>query len=115
MSGDPPGKERTSLPIVRPAGLASFPQHLSGRRRQPPEGDMRRASLTIAIGAGVLGVGIGAFAAGRASAGDAGQTLLVIGAALAAVLAIVATYVTFRLSTAMATLTEQLQEAATST
>lgn len=73
---------------------------------------MRRTSLRIALAAGGLGLLIGGFAAGRATASTSGQTVLVIVAGVAAVLAIVATYVTFRLSSAMGDLTEQLEEAA---
>lgn len=73
---------------------------------------MRKASLLIAIAAGALGLFIGGFAAGRATASTSGQALLVVGAGVAALLAILATYVTFRLSSAMGALTEQLEEAA---
>ena len=75
---------------------------------------MRKASLSIAIAAGALSLFIGGFAAGRSSASSSGRVILVVGASVAAVLAIVATYVTFRLSHAMGMLTEQLAEAAES-
>ena len=73
---------------------------------------MRRASLSITLAAGALGLFIGGFAVGRATAATSGHTVLVVGAGVAALLAVVATYVTFRLSTAMGALTEQLEEAA---
>ena len=75
---------------------------------------MRKASLSIAVVAGALGLFVGGFTAGRATASTSGQTLLVVGAGIGAVLAMLATYVTFRLTSAMGALTEQLAEAAES-